>query len=222
MAERDDDGFLARWSRRKRGESAPGAADTGTAGATPESAARKPGDSGDADHSGDPQVIAALPDIDSLDETSDFSAFLQEGVPDALRRQALRRLWRLNPVLANLDGLNDYDDDFSAIGIVAEHLRTIYKAGKGYLDEAENEAERGTDAEVGTGADAERDPGPAESAPSSALPGSERPADIAQVSRSEPEPAPCSPRAGDAAPESKKPPRGSALARRWGASPDKG
>ena len=54
-----------------------------------------------------------LPDIESLDEHSDFTVFLKKGVPEALRRQALQRLWRSNPVFANLDGLAEYDEDYS-------------------------------------------------------------------------------------------------------------
>jgi hypothetical protein len=39
---------------------------------------------------------------------------MREGVPEALRNRALRKLWLSDPVLANLDGLNDYDEDFVA------------------------------------------------------------------------------------------------------------
>ena len=54
-----------------------------------------------------------LPDIDSLSYGSDFSAFLQKNVPDYLHKLALRKLWTSNPVLANVDGLNDYDLDYT-------------------------------------------------------------------------------------------------------------
>ncbi|MBD1549428.1 DUF3306 domain-containing protein [Roseibium aggregatum] len=54
-----------------------------------------------------------LPDIDSLSYGSDFSAFLQKNVPEHLHRMALRKLWTSNPVLANVDGLNDYDLDYT-------------------------------------------------------------------------------------------------------------
>lgn len=53
--------------------------------------------------------IANLPDVESLTYESDFTAFLREGVPDQLKQAALRKLWTSDPVLANLDGLNDYD-----------------------------------------------------------------------------------------------------------------
>jgi hypothetical protein len=57
---------------------------------------------------------ADLPDIDTLDKDSDYTVFMREGVPEALRNRALRKLWLSDPVLANLDGLNDYDEDFVA------------------------------------------------------------------------------------------------------------
>lgn len=76
-----------------------------------------------------------LPDITSLNAESDFSVFLREGVSEEIRRKALRVLWRSDPVLANLDGLNDYDEDFRASGIFTEAVRTAYKARRGYLRE---------------------------------------------------------------------------------------
>ena len=136
MTKRDEDGFIERWSRRKRGESSDG--DLGTEAAETPPLSEADPDTGDPD-AGDPEVIANLPDLDSLTEETDFTVFFQDGVPEAIRRQALRRLWRLNPVFANLDGLNDYDEDFSALGIIAENIKTIYKVGKGYLDDDAND-----------------------------------------------------------------------------------
>lgn len=78
-----------------------------------------------ADAETDAQAIADLPDIESLTYESDFTVFLREAVPEELRRLALRKLWRSSPVLANLDGLNDYDLDYRSLGAdprVAEAL----------------------------------------------------------------------------------------------------
>lgn len=52
-------------------------------------------------------------DIEKLEYESDFTVFMQDKVPEAVRRMALRKLWRSNPILANIDGLNDYDEDFT-------------------------------------------------------------------------------------------------------------
>ncbi|PTW60838.1 uncharacterized protein DUF3306 [Breoghania corrubedonensis] len=54
-----------------------------------------------------------LPAIDSLTARSDFTVFLQRNVPAHLHKLAMRKLWRSDPVLANLDGLNDYDTDYT-------------------------------------------------------------------------------------------------------------
>jgi hypothetical protein len=198
MVERGEDGFFDRWSRRKRGDSVPDVPETETV------AVLTPAEE-DLD-AGDPEVIAKLPDLDNLTEETDFTAFLKEGVPEALRRQALRRLWRLNPVFAVLDGLNDYDEDYSAGGIIAENIKTIYKVGKGYLDDDEPETEdEPGDEDAVAAAELEPEPEP-ESAPESEAP---TPGD----------PGPPSER--DAETKSEKPVRGSALARRWGETPDK-
>ena len=226
MAERDDDGFLDRWSRRKRGETSTGAPETETADAGP-AAVAQPETQESAD-TGDPEVVAKLPDLDSLTEESDFTAFLQDGVPEVIRRKALRRLWRLNPIFANLDGLNDYDEDFSALGIVAENIKTIYKVGKGYLDEDEDEDEDEAEAEAEIAADeggevetetvegeGEPEPEPEPSNPSDSI-------DSTTVSLSAPESDSEQAASSNREPESVRPARGSALARRWGGSPDKG
>ena len=57
--------------------------------------------------------VAAL--IDGLRITSDFAVFLGEGVPIRLHRQAMRKLWRLDPLFGHLDGLNEYDEDFRTL-----------------------------------------------------------------------------------------------------------
>lgn len=63
----------------------------------------------------EPEMLSEedLPDIDSLTYESDFSMFLQNNVPGHLHRLAMRKLWRTDPVLANVDGLNDYDLDYT-------------------------------------------------------------------------------------------------------------
>jgi len=112
MSEKEEP-LLLRWSRRKmearRTETpAPAAEPIAKAPATaPAPAAERapePGPSAAA-----PVRVEDLPDIDSLKYESDFTAFLQAGVPEELRNRALRKLWTSNPLLANLDGLNDYD-----------------------------------------------------------------------------------------------------------------
>ncbi|KMW56534.1 hypothetical protein AIOL_001488 [Candidatus Rhodobacter oscarellae] len=97
-----------------------------------------------------------LPDPDSLVEGDDFKGFLGDAVPARLKNRALRRLWRVNPVLANLDGLVDYGQDFTDAAMVVENLQTAYQVGKGMLAhveamarKAEAEAEAEALAEAG-------------------------------------------------------------------------
>ena len=76
-----------------------------------------------------------LPDPETLTKEDDFSGFLSAAVPERIRRHALRRLWGLNPVLANLDGLVDYAEDYTDAATVVENLQTVYKIGKGMLEQ---------------------------------------------------------------------------------------
>ena len=123
----DDTDFLTRWSRRKaaarRAEASEG--DEIVAAAEPEAMAEPA-----------PVEVPELPDPATLDIGSDFKAFMAENVPGDLRRQALRRLWRVNPIINSLDGLDDYyvTQDFTDAATVVPDLRTLYRVGKGMLD----------------------------------------------------------------------------------------
>lgn len=74
-----------------------------------------------------------LPDPDTLVQGDDFKAFLSKSVPQHLRKRALRKLWRSNPVLACVDGLNDYDDDYLTGSTGQGVIKTTYQVGKGML-----------------------------------------------------------------------------------------
>lgn len=127
----DDCGFWRRWSRRKSGEEP----------------ARLDADDSDRPRSSEaseqPPSVAPppdLPDIGSLDQASDFSVFMSRAVPDAIRNRALRRLWQLDPALANLDGLNDYDEDFTRAGQIMDQIKTAYRIGRGMVREEPEDA----------------------------------------------------------------------------------
>jgi hypothetical protein len=84
-----------------------------------------------------PEAMPILPPIDELTAESDFTAFLAENVPESLRRAALRKLWRSDPVFANLDGLVDYGKNYHLADTTITAAQTAYRVGLGYLDEAE-------------------------------------------------------------------------------------
>jgi len=127
MADKDAP-FLKRWSKLKRSE--PGEApDINEANPVAEV--------DEAEQATEAAPPPDLPDIESLDAESDFTGFLQDGVPEQLKRAALQKLWRSSPELAVLDGLNDYDDDYSIVDAVVETVTSAYKAGEGYIDAVE-------------------------------------------------------------------------------------
>lgn len=132
--DRDDDrrgeDFASRWSRLKRERKAPPAD-------TPEPPAEARAD----DDRSDGEILKelGLPDPDTLKPGDDVKAFMASAVPARIRNRALRKLWTSNPVLANLDRLVDYDDDFTDAATVPAILKTGYKVGRGWLEEATEE-----------------------------------------------------------------------------------
>ena len=111
----------------------------------------------------DEEVLAELelPDPDSMKQGDDFSAFMSDAVPQRLRRRALRQLWRSNPVLANLDNLVDYGEDYTDAALVMENLQSAYQVGKGMLKHLEAMAEAAEKAEKAVGETAEDEDGAA-------------------------------------------------------------
>lgn len=135
--------WLSRWSRlkrearaeaaaegRRRGGALPKAAGTETdappAAVPPESSAPPPART--MEHK--EVAVEDLPPIESLGRDSDYTVFLKEGVPEALTRAALQKLWRSDPVFANLDGLNLYDKDYSLAAtelVSPDEMRRIWE-----------------------------------------------------------------------------------------------
>ena len=145
----DDGGFLGRWSRRKAeaktAEETTSAisADLQDAEAASDLAAQE-ADMATEEASEPPAFdVASLPDIDSLGPGSDFSMFMQTGVPAELKTRALRKLWRVKPELANLDGLLDYGEDLTGSFKVVDHLKTAYEVGRGFLRDQDDETQKG-------------------------------------------------------------------------------
>lgn len=140
MAERER--FVTRWARLKAEQQEPKPDDTTAPGLPHPPAQGLPAATSVApeaprdDERSDAELLAehGLPDIDSLTEDSDFTGFMKADVPERLRNLALRKLWRSNPVFANLDGMNEYDEDYSQVVEIVGSI-TNYRPGQGYIDE---------------------------------------------------------------------------------------
>jgi hypothetical protein len=116
-----DESFLARWSLRKH--AARQAEEPTEAPADNE----PPGEAEPSGHAVEPSVPLgdaetarpALPDLETLDGSSDYRGFLDRTVPKELRVAALRKAWASDPAIAGYRPLADYDWDFNAPGYAA-------------------------------------------------------------------------------------------------------
>lgn len=117
-----EEGFLSRWSRRKRAAEAGRPVEEAAQAAPPVPAAvpvpvampvavPMPAPAEPAEPEFD---VASLPPVESLTIESDITAFLRKGVPEALKRAALRRAWSVDPAIRDFVGPADYAWDFNA------------------------------------------------------------------------------------------------------------
>ncbi|MDP2621564.1 MAG: DUF3306 domain-containing protein [Hyphomicrobiales bacterium] len=145
-----DDGFLSRWSRRKlKTKAAPEPeadeqAEERSAGeepAPPAAASDAPAEASQESAGAEkapPELTEE--DVEKLGPGSDYTVFMKRGVPARIRRLALRKLWRSNPIYSYHDGLTDYADDYrgeaaASLGKVV----TSWKPGKGLLSGGETD-----------------------------------------------------------------------------------
>lgn len=153
----EDEDFLARWSRRKQAgyqsrehPSAPG----------PQTGADEPLAADDLQQATAQREVtdADMPPVDSLDETSDYAAFMSPGVSEKLRAQALHKLFHL-PGLHVPDGLDDYDDDFTQFAklgdIVTHEMQRMLARDRQAADATEAVSDPGR-VDVDSEADAEQ------------------------------------------------------------------
>lgn len=126
------------WSRRRAQVAAEEAAEARAV----EDAARA-ATQAEAEDRSDEEVLAELdlPVPEEMESPEQVQSLLKAVAPQRLKTRALRRLWRLNPVLANVDGLVDYGEDYTDAALVVENLQTIYQVGKGMFDKAVQAAE---------------------------------------------------------------------------------
>ena len=118
---RDDEKFLSRWSRRKL-DQGPAVEQPPAANESNESDESKAGDevakAAPPPEESKPFDIASLPPIESIGANTDIGAFLRAGVPEALKREALRKVWVTDPAIRDFKGLQEYDWDFNTPGAI--------------------------------------------------------------------------------------------------------
>jgi hypothetical protein len=91
-----------------------------------------------------------LPNPENIKKEKGLDLFFKDGIPDRLRQIALRKVWKLNPIIRFADAeINDYHEDFTDAATVIEGMQTAYQVGRGYLSEIiEEKNEDGIDGEV--------------------------------------------------------------------------
>jgi hypothetical protein len=99
------DGFLARWSRRKRGEAAE---------PKPLSEPHEIEPTSEMVEVEEDFDLSLLPDIESITAESDVTLFFKKGVPEALKNAALRKIWTADPAIRDFVAPADFQWDFNA------------------------------------------------------------------------------------------------------------
>ena len=108
MSQDSKESVLRRWSRRKQ----EAVQTTEVAREEESTQTRASLDTAASTETAPVLTDADMPPLESLDENSDFSGFMSEGVSDELRNLALRKLFRA-PVFNIRDGLDEYDEDYT-------------------------------------------------------------------------------------------------------------
>ena len=128
----EDKGFLSRWSDRKLKN------ETDVPSAVEADSNEETSGEDEFEGKSDDEILSILelPDPEKLKLGDTVEKFMDGRVPERIRARALRAFWKTNPVLANIDGLDEYCDDYTDAATVIENLQTIYEVGKGYAEQA--------------------------------------------------------------------------------------
>ncbi|PTM39103.1 DUF3306 domain-containing protein [Bosea sp. 124] len=103
----EDEGFLSRWSRRKRAVAEPEALPEPCAAGLPEDATM-PAATAD---------VAEPPSLDLIDKDFDLAPWLKQNVPETWKLAALRRAWESDPAIAGFENpARDYALDWNTPG----------------------------------------------------------------------------------------------------------
>jgi GNAT superfamily N-acetyltransferase len=145
----EEEPFLTRWSRRKA-QARRGPPPEGGQAVEKEQKSdgeREAARAGDEVAEGRARASPAAPsaatefadvDFEALDFDADYTRFLAPDMPEAIRNRALRRLWQSHPVFTAADPYQDYQGDYTdaAVAVPAGMLKTAYRIGRGYLEQA--------------------------------------------------------------------------------------
>jgi len=124
MSKTEQEGLLSRWSRRKLEAEEAARSEVIAPAVGPADAADLPMVKAEGAELQTPELEspepalepiltdADMPPIESLNENSDFSAFMSSGVSDELRNLALRKMFQA-PSFNIRDGLDEYDEDYT-------------------------------------------------------------------------------------------------------------
>lgn len=146
-----DERFLSRWSRRKL-HPEESEQDEAQKNLSDPAMSNTPLVDSDADlkalaEQEDQQPVLTdddMPPIESLHEDSDFSGFMSPGVSEELRKLALRKLFK-GAAFNVVDGLDDYDEDFSSFeklgDIITSDMRFQMERMAESLDQEDTEVE---------------------------------------------------------------------------------
>jgi len=148
--------FLRRWSRLKA-DSASRPADADVPAPLPDEAADPASAAAQAGSEGEPLPPGDedMPPIESLNEDSDFSGFMSPRVSAALRKQALRKLFR-SPRFNVISQMDDYIDDYRNFPALGDIVTSDMKhAAARFLEKQLREAEA-ADAVAAAGAEEAR------------------------------------------------------------------
>ena len=111
--------FLSRWSRRKQEIAKAEASRPAPSEREPEAAAEPASHAAATEEAPalSAEEIAALPPIEEMSADSDITAFLRKGVPDLLRKAALRKAWALDPTIRDyVSEAREYAYDWNVPG----------------------------------------------------------------------------------------------------------
>lgn len=147
--ERADEPFLQRWSRLKADSA--GATGNETPAPVPDAATARPPQEG-VEPEPLPPGDEDMPPLESLDESSDFSGFMSPRVSAALRKQALRKLFR-SAKFNVISELDDYIDDYRNFPALGDILTSDMKHAAARLLEKQletDEAQAAASAEAGS------------------------------------------------------------------------